>query len=238
MCIELTLLYNWLHNIEPAYSAYLRRPRTGMKVSNGKNINMSSFSEYIVLLGLLLVNISVFMLRNVLLIVQYLSHTFPRASDLATTGLLIYLFYKILRRLFTMWIKLLTSIVKFTFFLILFFVVSTIYIRGANVFFTKDVHFIFNVCQNIFSGNFSVRDFISNRLFQGANENTGSFADVAQNWIHNYPMYQEQLQHQMQNMRGDLEGFLGQNIDALQGFLESRDLDAPFDDVLNYLRFN
>lgn len=173
-----------------------------------KEDKMPSVADVLVFCGRITVNTLILLLRNVLLCVQYLSRSFPQASDLIATVFLVYLLYRILKRLLSMWIALIKSAVKFSIFFVLFVLVSAIYIRGVLVFFTKDIQFLSELFHKLVSGDF---------IFYGsATEQIRSILNDGNRYSGVDLLSFSGIEQQIQNMRNGLDKFLGASIEAIQ----------------------
>lgn len=74
----------------------------------------------------------------------------------------------------SMWIALIKSAVKFSLFFLLFVVLSTIYIRGALVFFTKDIQFLSSLLQRLLNGELFNSNMLS-QIYDNQNDVMGRF---------------------------------------------------------------
>lgn len=189
---------------------------------------MASVGDILVIGGRIAINSIAFILRYVFICIQYFSRSFPWASDLIATVCLIYLLYRILRRLLSMWIALVKSVVKFSVLFVLFILVAAIYIRGARTFFSRDVQFLSSVIQKLLSLHY--RNEVYQEFQHAVNR---GIAGPTRDWLQEPDV----IIQQVNKIRGGLEGFLGENIETVQNILNAQGQAGTFGNLHN-IRFN
>lgn len=187
---------------------------------------MTSVEDTIVFSGRVIINVIVLVLRNVLLCAQYLSRSFPQVSDFITTLFMIYAFYRILKRLMFVWIGLLKSALKLFMFLVLCVFAAALYIRGLLLL-TKDIVFL----SSLFSKLSTVDQ--TNNVYHGFQQALGNgFTDAMRDWLKSN-LEPEMIEQHVHKLGGGLRGFVGENIEVLQNFLNDQRMYGAFDEFRN-----
>lgn len=90
-----------------------------------------------------LVNITVFVLHNVVVLIQLVHERYPQITSTVFTILASYIVYKLTIKMIKIWIRFVIQLVKLTLFFIFVLLCSCVYLRGFQRVFEQDVPLVY-----------------------------------------------------------------------------------------------
>lgn len=126
----------------------------------------------------------VVVLRLGILTLEYGLNAYPKLTTYALTLVALYIAYKIIGKIFRMWLNFIISLVKVTLFLWLIFFLALVYLRGSKLF-TLDIefakNFLFGEYCTIFENDTSVADYIDSFIRWGYSVVSGGIWNALSN---------------------------------------------------------